>query len=61
LRERCHKGLAEVVGAYGSIHIHKKFLPKLLIASIEPDLENRQNIENNLDDLPKVIPILSKW
>ncbi len=61
MRERCHKGLAELVGAYGSAHIHKKFLPELSIASVEPDLENRQNIENNLDDLPKIIPILSKW
>ena len=50
-----------MVGAYGSVHIHKKFLPELSIASVELDLENKQNIENNLDDLPKIIPILSKW
>jgi len=61
LRERCHKGLAELVGAYGSVHILKNFLPKLLIASIKPDLENRQSIEDNLDDLSKIIPILSTW
>lgn len=50
-----------MVGAYGSVHIHKNFLPELLIASVEPDLENTQNIKNNLDDLPKIIMILSKW
>ncbi len=61
MRERCHKGLAELVGAYGSVHINKKFLPELVIASVEPDLKNTQNIENNLDDLPKIIIILSKW
>lgn len=61
LKEICHKGLAKLVGVCGSVHIDKKFISELLIASVKPDLENRQIIENNLDDLPKIIPILFKW
>ncbi len=61
MREICHKGLARLVGVYGSVRVQKKFLTRLVNASVEPDLENRQEIENNLNNLPNVIPILSKW
>ena len=50
-----------MVGVYGSVLVQKKFLTQLVIASVEPDLENRQEIENNLNNLPNVIPIISKW
>lgn len=61
LRELCHKGLAKLVGAYGSISMNNKDLSELIKASIEPDLENRKNIEKNLQKIPKVIPILFEW
>ena len=61
MRERCHKGLAKLVGAYGSVPMNIKDLSELMKASIEPDLENRKNIEKNLQKIPKVVPILFEW
>ena len=61
MREICHKGLARLVGVYGSVRVQKKLLPELLNASVEPDLENRQKIEGSLEIIYKVIPTLSKW
>lgn len=61
MREVCHKGLAKLVGAYGSVSVKNEDLPELIKASIEPDLENRKNIEENLQNVPKVLPILFEW
>lgn len=61
LREICHKGLAELVGVYGSIPMKKQDIIDLIEASIEPDRENRKKIENNLQNIPNVIPILFDW
>ncbi len=58
LREICHKGLAKLVGAYGSVPMNNEDLFELIKASIEPDLEKRKNIEKNLQNIPKVVPIL---
>jgi len=61
MKEICHKGLAKLVGVYGSNPMNKKDLFELIEASIEPDVENRKNIEKNLHIIPKVIPILFDW
>jgi len=61
LREICHKGLAKLVGAYGSLSMNNEALSELIKASIEPDLEIRKNIEKNLQNIPKVVPILFEW
>jgi len=60
MRENCHKGLAEMV-FNNDLGYNTKDLIKLINASIEPDLENRLFIEQNLDYPSKVLPILSKW
>ena len=61
MRERSHKGLAELVGTYGSVPVNDEDLFELIKTSIEPDLENRKNIEKNLQNIPKVVPILFEW
>jgi len=61
LREICHKGLARLVGAYGSFPMNNEELSELIKTSIEPDLEMRMNIEKNLRDISKIIPLLFEW
>lgn len=61
MREKCHKGLTELVFEVGLGYNSKRDLMKLLNASIEPDLENRRQIEENLDSPLKILPILSNW
>lgn len=61
LREVCHKGLAKLVGAHGTVSMNNEDLSELVKASIEPDVENRKNIEKKLQDIPKVVPILFEW
>ena len=61
MREICHKGLARMAGVYGSVRVQKKLLPELINASVEPDLEYRQKIEDNLGNIFKLIPTVFKW
>ena len=61
MRENCHKGLSEMVFENDFGYKTKGLLTKILDASIEPDLENRLLIEQNLDYPLKILPILSKW
>ena len=61
MREISHKGLANLVGAYGSVPINKIDLSELIRASIEPDIVKRKDIEKNLHIIPKVILILFDW
>ncbi len=61
MREICHKGLAKLVGAYGSVPMNNEDLSELIKESIEPDQEKRKNIEKNLQNIPKVVSILFEW
>jgi len=56
MKEICHKGLAELVGKYGSIPMEAWALEVLIKASIEPDEINKQKIaEDIINSL--IIPI----
>jgi len=61
MREKCHKGLSALVFESGFNNYSKKNLLKIINASIEPDLENRLLIDQNLDNPSIVLPTLSKW
>jgi len=47
LKEISHKGLARVVGTYGTYPLEQEGLESIIKASVEPDLINRQRITEN--------------
>lgn len=61
MRENCHKGLVRLIGAYGSFPMSNEDLSELIKASIEPDMEKRMNIEKNIQDFSKIVPIIFEW
>ena len=56
MKEICHKGLAELVGKYGTLPMENWALEEVIKASIEPDEINKQKIaEDIINSL--IIPI----
>jgi len=47
LKEISHKGLARLVGTYGTYPLEQEVLESIIKASVEPDLINRQRITEN--------------
>jgi len=55
MKEKVHQGLASLVLREGTVHLNPNLVNQLIYGSIEPDILNKQEIEENIISKPRVL------
>lgn len=61
MKECVHKGVVKIVGTSGTVRFNPEVLERLIYYSIEPDIINRDQLNQSADKLAKKIKVGIKW